>query len=146
MMSQVSEILKFLEHNKLPVVHLATIADKTKPRVRPVSLMFHDRKFYVGTSRKSRKSGEMDAHDAVEFVMPITQGEATGYLRVAGKAVAITNTELVSVVTQTTGYPVARYWSNGVADPDFIMYQVVPNRIEYMPHNEVYAVDVTGEF
>jgi general stress protein 26 len=139
-----SEIKLLLAAEERPVIFLATKDEAGNPRVRPVSLMSTPRGFYIGTSRKSRKAAEIIEHNCIEWVTLFPTDLGTGYLRLAGRAQEIDGEEKRQAVSET-GYPVDEYW-DGVSDPDFVVFRIQPNRVEYIRPGENDALDVTETF
>lgn len=139
-----NEIKLLLAAEERPVVFLATKDGEGNPRVRPVSLMSTPGGFYIATSRRSRKAAEIAGHRCIEWVTLFPTDQGTGYLRLAGKAEEVNGEEKRRAVSET-GYPVDEYW-DGVSDPDFIVFRIQPNRVEYIRPGENDALDVTETF
>lgn len=139
-----NEIKLLLAAEERPIVFLATVDPEGKPRVRPLNLMSTPRGFYIATSKKSRKIRELKGSDAVEMVTIFPTEKGTGYLRITGKAREVNGQEKRSTIEETH-YPVEKYW-NGVDDPDFMVFRIDPERVEYIRPGEDDPMDVTATF
>jgi general stress protein 26 len=102
------------------------------------------RGFYIATSRKTRKHEEIQHNPSVEWVTLFPTEKGTGYLRLAGDAREVEGEEKRSAVEESD-YPVDKYW-NGVEDPDFVVFNIAPRRVEYIRPGEDDARDVTDTF
>ena len=138
------EIKLLLAAQEQPIAFLATITETDDPRVRPVTLMITPQGFYVATSRQSRKAAEINHHHCVEWVTLLPAEGGTGYLRFAGQAKEVEGSEKRGVVEENH-YPVDKYWK-GVDDPDFVVFRIEPQRVEYIRPGENDARDVTETF
>ncbi len=138
------EIKLYLAAQAHPTAFLATADRNGDPRVRPVTLMATPRGFYIATSRGTRKTEEILRHPRVEWVTLFSTEKGTGYLRLAGDAREVEGEEKRSAVEESD-YPVNKYW-NGVEDPDFVVFKIVPQRVEYIRPGEDDARDVTDTF
>ncbi|MCX6641379.1 MAG: pyridoxamine 5'-phosphate oxidase family protein [bacterium] len=139
-----NEIKLLLAAQAQPTAFLATQDEKGHPRVRPITLMVTPQGFYVATSRKSRKAAEIRRHKFVEWVTLLPGDKGTGYLRLAGEAQEINGEEKLRTVEESD-YPIKLYWS-GVNDPDFVVYRILPQRVEYIRPGENDFWDVTETF
>lgn len=140
-----AEIRRCLAELGKPRVYLATLSEEGAPRVRPLTLMFDQDRFFFGTSRASDKARQIHKDGRVEFVVSFVSGGFSGYLRVNGLTREIADKALVERITTEQGYPVAEYWK-GVDDPDFLFFEVVPKRIHYMKPGAETATEVTSAF
>ncbi|MFH1735653.1 MAG: pyridoxamine 5'-phosphate oxidase family protein [bacterium] len=136
-----NEIKLYLAAQDHPTAFLATIDRLGNPRVRPVTLMVTPQGFYIATSRKTRKAEEISHHNVVEWVTLFPTENGTGYLRLAGKVDEVIGEEKRNTVVETD-YPVSLYW-DGVADPDFVVFKIIPERVEYIRPGENDAHDLT---
>jgi general stress protein 26 len=139
-----NEIKLLLAAQEHPTAFLATQDDQGHPRVRPITLMVTPQGFYVATSKRSRKASEIKHHNYVEWVTLLPGDKGTGYLRLAGLAQEVNGEEKARTVEETE-YPVQLYWQS-VNDPDFIVYRVQPDRVEYIRPGENDYWDVTETF
>jgi uncharacterized pyridoxamine 5'-phosphate oxidase family protein len=118
-------------------VYLAT-AEGDQPRVRPVTLLDIDRKFWIATGRRSAKARQMLRNPNVEFCLPLTETCGTGYLRVAGIATAETDAETRKKIGAQIPF-LSEYWS-GPDDPNVVLFRITRVEIEYLKPGEMTAV------
>lgn len=117
-------------------VYLAT-AEGDQPRVRPITLLDIDEKFWIATSTRSAKARQMRRNPNVEFCLPLAEECGTGYIRVAGLANVVTD----PAVRQSVGGKVPflkDYWK-GPDDPSFGLFRITRVEIEYLRPGEDYA-------
>jgi len=110
--------------------------DGEYPRVRPVSLVRDGLRFYLGTDRCCAKSKQIATNPNVEFVV-LLKKEYSGYIRVAGKAVEVTGPQKHEVWERAGGYDVTHYYEDGLDNPQFIMFRIVPERVMLMSPGEM---------
>ncbi len=118
-------------------VYLATTEDD-QPRVRPVTLLDIDRKFWIATGRRSAKARQMLRNPNVEFCLPLTETCGSGYLRVAGVATAETDAETRRKIGAQIPF-LNEYWS-GSDDPNVVLFRITRVEIEYLKPGEMTAV------
>ena len=118
-------------------VYLAT-AEGDQPRVRPVTLLDIDRKFWIATGRRSAKARQMLRNPNVEFCLPLTETSGTGYLRIAGVATAEEDPETRRRIGDQISF-LREYWS-GPDDPNVTLIRITRVEIEYLKPGEMTAV------
>ncbi|UCF09586.1 MAG: pyridoxamine 5'-phosphate oxidase family protein [Candidatus Bipolaricaulota bacterium] len=118
-------------------VYLAT-SEKDQPRVRPVMLIDYDEKFWIATAMESRKACQIRNNPSVEFCLPLAEGDANGYIRVAGVADPVDDPSWRKEIGERFGY-FAEYWS-GPDDPDYLLLRITRVEVEYLPPGETEAV------
>ena len=118
-------------------VYLAT-AEGDQPRVRPVTLLDIDRKFWIATGRQSAKARQMLRNPNVEFCLPLTETSGTGYLRIAGVATAEEDPETRRRIGDQISF-LREYWS-GPDDPNVTLIRITRVEIEYLKPGEMTAV------
>jgi pyridoxamine 5'-phosphate oxidase len=118
-------------------VYLAT-AEGDQPRVRPVTLLDIDRKFWIATGRRSAKARQMLRNPNVEFCLPLTETCGTGYLRIAGVATAEEDPETRRRIGDQILF-LREYWS-GPDDPNVALFRITRVEIEYLKPGEMTAV------
>ncbi|TKJ36858.1 hypothetical protein CEE37_14840 [candidate division LCP-89 bacterium B3_LCP] len=126
------------------VVYLATLDSSGHPRVRPVTLMVTPSGYYIATSRMTRKAAEIRECDKVEWVTLFPGERGTGYIRFAGNTIEVFGQEKRQAVEEND-YPVEKYWT-GIDDPDFVVFRIEPERVEFIRPGENDALDVTDTF
>ncbi len=118
-------------------VYLAT-AEGDQPRVRPVTLLDIEKKFWIATGRRSAKARQMLRNPNVEFCLPLTETCGTGYLRVAGVASVETDAETRKKIGAQIPF-LSEYWS-GPDDPNVALFRITRVEIEYLKPGEMTAV------
>jgi uncharacterized pyridoxamine 5'-phosphate oxidase family protein len=118
-------------------VYLATV-EGDQPRVRPVTLLDIDRKFWIATGHRSAKARQMLRNPNVEFCLPLTETCGTGYLRVAGVAAVETDPEMRREIGAQIPF-LSEYWS-GPDDPNVALFRITRVEIEYLKPGEMAAV------
>ena len=118
-------------------VYLAT-AEGDQPRVRPVTLLDIDRRFWIATGRRSAKARQILRNPNVEFCLPLTETCGTGYLRIAGVATAEEDSETRRRIGDQISF-LREYWS-GPDDPNVILIRITRVEIEYLKPGEMTAV------
>lgn len=111
-------------------VYLAT-AEGDQPRVRPVTLLNLEEKFWIATSPRSAKARQILRNPNVEFCYPFSEECGTGYIRVSGVATVVRDAEVTDRIGNQVPF-LAQYWS-GTQDPDFCLIRITRVEIEYLP-------------
>ena len=111
-------------------VYLAT-AEADQPRVRPVSLLDLDQKFWIATGTRSAKARQIRRNPNVEFCLPLGGECGNGYIRIAGVASMVTDHDQRQRVGEQVPF-ITEYWS-GVDDPEFCLIRITRVEVEYMP-------------
>ncbi len=110
-------------------VYLAT-AEGDQPRVRPVTLLNLEEKFWIATSPRSTKTRQILRNPNVEFCYPLTADGGSGYIRVSGIATVIRDSEVIERIGNQIPF-LAEHWS-GTQDPDFSLVRITRVEIEYL--------------
>lgn len=112
------------------VVFLGT-AEGEQPRVRPVTLINFDQKFWIATGTRSAKARQIRRNPNVEFCLQLQEGDSTGYVRVAGVAQVVHDRETKQELAEQMDF-FAAHWK-GVDDPDYTLLRITRVEVEYMP-------------
>jgi uncharacterized pyridoxamine 5'-phosphate oxidase family protein len=114
-------------------VYLAT-SEGDQPRVRPVTLLNIDQKFWIATGTRSAKARHMRRNPNVEFCLPL---DDQGYVRVAGVADPVTD----AATRETIGkqIPFLREFWTGSDDPQFSLFRITRVEVEYLRPGEMTA-------
>jgi general stress protein 26 len=110
-------------------VYLAT-AEGDQPRVRPVTLLNLEEKFWIATSPRSAKSRQILRNPNVEFCYPLSADCGNGYIRVSGIATLVRDSEVIERIGNQIPF-LTEYWS-GTQDPDFCLIRITRVEIEYL--------------
>ncbi|MDD5264365.1 MAG: pyridoxamine 5'-phosphate oxidase family protein [Candidatus Bipolaricaulis sp.] len=117
-------------------VYLAT-AEAEQPRVRPVTLLNIDQKFWIATSTRSAKARQMRRNPNVEFCLPLDAECGNGYLRIAGLAAPVTDPSTREAIGKEI--PFLREFWTGSDDPQFALFRITRVEIEYLRPGELTA-------
>jgi len=109
--------------------YLAT-AEGDQPRVRPITLLDIDEKFWIATSPRSGKARQIRRNPNVEFCVPLEDDKGNGYIRVSGVASMIQDKETLTNIGARIPF-LAQHWS-GIDDPDFCLLRITRVEVEYM--------------
>ena len=118
-------------------VFLAT-AEVGQPRVRPVTLIDYDEKFWIATGTRSQKARQIRQNPNVEFCLPVVDGDLRGYIRVAGVADRVRDPDIRRSIGERFAL-FDQYWS-GPDDPDYTLLRITRVEVEYLPPGESDAV------
>jgi len=110
-------------------VALATI-DGTRPRVRPMTLIYLDRRFWMVTSASSGKVMQIRQNANVEFTYKFDENGEDRCIRVLGKAEIIEDNEAKAGIAKRIRF-LEDYWS-GPEDPDYTLLEVLPEELQYV--------------
>jgi general stress protein 26 len=115
-------------------VFLAT-AEKDQPAVRPVTMLYYDDRFWVGTGTRDAKIKHIQQNKKIEFCMLIKGENETGYIRGSGVADVIEDTAARKSLADAMPY--FKYFWKSPDDPRFTLLQIVIQRIEYMEPGKI---------
>lgn len=118
------------------VVYLAT-SENNQPRVRPVTLVYLDSRFYILTGTGDAKVKQIAGNPMVELCLPLDGGENTGYVRMSGRAVIINEMKIKEKVAANVDY-FNTYWKDA-GDTDYTLLEIDIRGIEYLEPGEMLA-------
>jgi general stress protein 26 len=117
-------------------VFLAT-EESNQPRVRPVTLVNFDQKFWVLTGTDSAKVRQIHENPRVEFCLLFEEGEHQGYIRASGLAKIIKDRE-TKVKLANHCHFFNEHWKS-CDDPNYTLLELKLDEIEYLGLNEEIA-------
>ena len=117
-------------------VFLAT-EENDQPRVRPVTLVFSDRSFWVLTGTNNAKIQQIRKNPKMEFCLLLESGEKVGYIRAAGSAKIISDRETKTKIARNCDF-FSEYWKSP-DDPNYALLELRLNEIEYLNPDETVA-------
>lgn len=118
-------------------VFLATEEDD-QPRVRPVTLVNFDKRFWVLTGTDNAKVKQIRKNSKIEFCLLFEEDENQGYIRAAGLASIIKDKETKAKVAKHCHF-FSEHWKSP-DDPKYTLIELKLNEIEYLRPNEVVAI------
>ncbi len=116
------------------MVHLATW-DGERPRVRPMSLVFDGKRFWVCTGSKDAKAGQLASHPVFEFSLMLEGEGCRGTLRGSGRTRMVTDQDERRRVAAIIPF-FADYWKSP-DDPGFCPIELLVDRMEHMRPGEM---------
>ncbi len=116
------------------MIHLATW-DGKYPRVRPVSLIFDDDRFWFCTGTEDAKVGQLKKNPVFEFSIMLEKGDSRGTMRCSGNAWRITDPVVKSGMAARIPF-FDQYWDNP-DDPTYCLFELQVKDIEFMRPGEM---------
>ncbi len=117
--------LGVIAHDRFP--YLASM-DGDQPRLRPVSPVRTERfTVYVANLRHYHKTEEIAANPKVELCY---LDDGHNQVRITGVAEVVSDRPLLEEIWNEN--PLLRQYLGSLANPDLIVYRIVPNRVRYM--------------
>jgi general stress protein 26 len=110
-------------------VALATF-DGMRPRVRPMTLIYLDRRFWMVTSTSSNKVTQIKQNPNVEFTYQFSENDEDCCIRILGKAKIIEDSNTKTSIAERIGF-FSEHWS-GPEDPDYTLLEVLPDELQYV--------------
>jgi len=114
-------------------VFLATI-DDDQPRVRPVTLINFEGKFWITTDTESEKVKQIMKNPKVEFSFIFKKKNRNCCLRVTGLAKIIKDRQIKAKLAKHCNF-FRRHWKS-VDDPNYTLLQIIPSEITYVTPEE----------
>ena len=108
---------------------LATVDQKGRPRVRPVSPVRVDDNFtiYVANLASYKKTAEIEANPHVELAYLAPDHDQ---LRIQGTAERVTDANLIGEIWEAN--PLLKQYLGSPDNPEFILYRIVPEQVSFM--------------
>ena len=110
-------------------VALATM-DSIRPRVRPMTLINLDRRFWMVTSTSSSKVIQIKQNANVEFTYQFSENSEDCCIRILGKAKIIKDKKIKTSIAKRI-YFFNNYWSSP-EDPDYTLLEILPDELQYV--------------
>jgi len=110
-------------------VSLATM-EGDQPRVRPVTLIYFNKRFWITTDTSSAKVKQIQRNPKAEFCFLFKEGDEDCCLRVAGLAKIIGDKEMKAKIARHCDF-FSKHWKS-VDDPDYTLLEMCPAEIEYV--------------
>lgn len=128
------EIWSFFK--KTQPVYLSTI-DKDIPRVRPVTLIHFNEKFWIATGSEDAKMSQLKANCNFEFCYSISDDKNMGYIRGAGDITIIKDVDTKKILLDNIDF-ISHFWKDP-ADLGYSLLQLNIKEIEYLKIGEMIA-------
>ena len=117
-------------------VFLAT-TEGDQPRVRPVTLIYFDKRFWITTGTSDAKVKQIQGNPKVELCLLLTEGDRDLYVRAAGLAKIIEDKETKGKMARHCDF-FSEHWES-VDDPNYTLLEVCPTEVEYLRPGEITA-------
>jgi len=101
-----------------------------QPRVRPVTLILYNKKFWITTGTTSAKVKQIQRNPKVEFCLLFKEEDRDCCIRVAGLAKIIEDKEMKAKIARHCD-SFSRHWKS-VDDPNYTLLEIHPAEIEYV--------------
>ena len=124
---EVGQILNKFKETQF--VALATM-DSIRPRVRPMTLINLDRRFWMVTSTSSSKVIQIKQNSNVEFTYQFNENSEDCCIRILGKAKIIKDKKTKTSIAKRI-YFFNNYWSSP-EDPDYTLLEILPDELQYV--------------
>ena len=124
---EVGQILNQFKETQF--VALATI-DGIRPRVRPMTLICLDSRFWMVTSTSSDKVIQIKQNENVEFTYQFNENSEDRCIRILGKARIIKDRETKTSIAKRIGF-FNNHWSSP-EDPDYTLLEILPDEMQYV--------------
>jgi len=124
---EVGQILNKFKETQF--VALATM-DGIRPRVRPMTLINLERRFWMVTSTSSSKVIQITQNPNVEFTYQFNENSEDCCIRILGKAKIIKDKKTKTSIAKRI-YFFNNYWSSP-EDPDYTLLEILPDELQYV--------------
>lgn len=118
------------------IVYLAT-AEGDQPKVRPVTLLYFDKKFWITTGTDNAKVNQIKANPKMEFCLLIEEQKKQGYIRAAGLAKIVQDKKIKEKIAKNCDFFSSYFKSPD--DPNYTLLEMQVADIEYLRPDELYA-------
>ena len=113
----------------MQTVFLAT-ADGEQPKVRPVTLLYFNDRFWIGTGTNAGKIKQIKENKKVEFCLFIEEEEKSGYIRTTSEALIVHDNETRKLLAENMPY-FRNFWKSP-DDPHYSLFELVVKDVEYL--------------
>jgi general stress protein 26 len=110
-----------------------------QPRVRPVTLIYFEDRFWITTTAQSEKVKQLRGNPKSEVCwLDKHEGDNDIYLRIAGNAEIVEDTDLKKKIADECDF--FSYYFKSVDDPNYTLIEIVPDEIEYLRSGQYPAI------
>jgi len=117
-----------------PYIFLAT-SEENQPRVRPVTLIYFDKKFWITTGTNNNKVAQIQKNSKIEFCLVVQKENKQGYVRGTGLAKIVKDKEQKAKIAKHCDF-FSEFWDSP-DDPDYTLIELSINEIEYLRPDEI---------
>jgi len=123
-----------IRFNETQFVAVATF-DGMRPRVRPMTLIYLDRSFWMVTSTSSNKVTQIKQNPDVEFTYQFSENDEECCIRILGEAKIIKDKSTKTSIAKRIGF-FGNHWSSP-EDPDYTLLEVLPDELQYVSPSDM---------
>jgi general stress protein 26 len=127
-------IVKALDENKFG--SFGTIEEGNKPKIRYMAVFHEGLKIYLATNRKTHKVEELSDNSNAFLLLGYESGGSKDVLEIEATADVSKDEGLRTKVWNKELEP----WFTGPDDPNFVILELTPTRIEYVGSNKEHGV------
>ncbi|MFC3749329.1 pyridoxamine 5'-phosphate oxidase family protein [Paenibacillus sp. GCM10012306] len=127
-------IIKALDDNKFG--SFGTVEDGNKPKVRYMAVFHDGLNIYLATDRKTHKVDELKGNRNAFLLLGYETGGGKDILEIEATVDITKDETLRSRVWNKDLEP----WFKGPEDPDYVILELTPSRIEYIGKNKEHGV------
>ena len=127
----------FSQFDQTQTIYLSTF-DGKYPRVRPVTLIYHDEEFFIATGSEDAKVAQLKDHNEIEFCDSLKKDDTGGYIRGAGNTEFVTDNGTRKRIFDII--PFLKQFFKTAEDEGFCLIRVILKEIEYMKPGEHLAM------
>src|SRR5690554_4599843 len=110
-------------------IYLASV-EGDKPRVRPVTMLCLEDRFWVLTGTDDNKIAQLRQNPCIELCLPLQHDENNGYVRISGRAVIVREEGLRRKIADNCDY-FHNHWHD-TNDPGYTLLELEFTEVEYM--------------
>ena len=121
-------------------IFLAT-SEEDQPRVRPVTLVYLDGKFWILTGTENAKTKQISKNPKIEFCLLLQKKDKQGYVRAAGLAKIIQDRKTKGKIAEQCDF-FSEFWKS-FDDPNYTLIELHPTEIECLSPDEIVALRFT---
>jgi general stress protein 26 len=121
------------------VAHLATI-DGDQPRLRPVTLIHLNGRFYVATGTEDAKVEQLRENPRAEFCILLDEGDDQGSLRAECTTRVVEAPRVRKEVYDRVSF-LKQFWETP-DDPSYVLIELKPSAYQYMKPGTTKAINV----
>ncbi|CAH1213647.1 General stress protein 26 [Paenibacillus auburnensis] len=131
-------IIKALDDNKFG--SFGTIEAGNKPKVRYMAVFHDGLNIYLATNRKTHKVEELKDNPNAFLLLGYEKGGGKDVLEIEARVAVTKDDSLRSKIWNKS----LEEWFKGPDDPDYVVLELEPTRIEYMGKNKEHGVWQAG--
>jgi general stress protein 26 len=124
----------------MQTVYLGTVENE-QPRVRPVTMLFLENRFWILTGTADDKVTHLRSNPQTEFCLPLPEDRGTGYVRFSGIAIIVSDKQTKVRIAENCPY-FRDHWQD-TNDPQFTLLEIKAAGIDYLKPGEYLSQKLT---